>query len=123
MEIILAKSIVNVTILHGINAVEVEGPNTPNNNAGTYNTLINKQDQQSHYDHVIFNHPHLGTVRTNEFCVPPPPQIMLSPLANDQCTSKKGGGCSSKEKEVEERENRKTYYSLRRHQSGRSFAK
>lgn len=138
---------VESTILHGINAVEAE--------CNDIDDTINSACKE--FDHVIFNHPHLGTenaqlhsrflqhlfhacvkrwmkprtgllhltlvngqfarwnciegamrhglvlLRRGPFCPPPPPPITTI----DSETNDKVGN---------------TYYSLRRHQSGRSFA-
>jgi len=139
---------IDTTILHGVNAVDASNYKDDT----TTNNTVNKS-----YNHVIFNHPHLGTedaqlhsrflqhfffavtkrwlsksgvlhltlvigqcerwkciqgalkhglvlLRRCEF-IPPPP-----PIKNDAQREKSDEG------------NNRTYYKLRRHQSGRSFA-
>jgi len=138
---------IDTTILHGVNAVDASNYKDDT----TTNNTVTKS-----YNHVIFNHPHLGTedaqlhsrflqhfffavtkrlsksgvlhltlvigqcerwkciqgaarhglvlLRRGEF-IPPP-----SPVKNDAQREKSDEG------------NNKTYYKLRRHQSGRSFA-
>ena len=138
---------IDTTILHGVNAVDASNCN---------DNITNKNTINKSYDHVIFNHPHLGTedaqlhsrflqhfffavtkrwlstsgvlhltlvigqcerwkcidgaakhglvlLKRGVF-IPPPP-----PIKNDAQGKSDGGS--------------KSYYKLRRHQSGRSFAK
>ncbi len=141
-------------VLHGVNAVEAECNN--NDIDPSDNTVCES------FDHVIFNHPHLGTedaqlhsrflhhlfhacvkrwmkprtgllyltlvngqcarwkciegamehglvlLRRGPFCPPPPPPPPLSITNIDGDSSENKAGI--------------TYYNLRRHQSGRSFA-
>ena len=146
------QSRIETKILHGVNAVEAEC----NNND------IDPSDKTvcQSFDHVIFNHPHLGTedaqlhsrflhhlfhacvkrwmkprtgllyltlvngqcarwkciegamehglvlLRRGPFCPPPPPPLSITNIDGDSSENKMGI----------------TYYNLRRHQSGRSFA-
>lgn len=135
---------VETTILHGINAVEAE--------CNDINDTINSACKE--FDHVIFNHPHLGTENAQlhsrflqhlfHACVkrwmkPRTGHLHLT-LVNGQCARwnciegamrhglvllRRGPFCPPPPPPIttiDSETNEKTYYSLRRHQSGRSFA-
>ena len=140
-----SASLAGVTILHGINAVQAKEEDDTNTN------------KSSGYNHVIFNHPHIGTedaqlhsrflqhffyASTKRWMKPPNTRSLLYlTLVNGQCERWKCIEGARKfglrlvrrsefvpppqplqQQNCESWHGDKTYYELRRHQSGRSFA-
>ncbi|KAL7526451.1 hypothetical protein ACHAXR_001495, partial [Thalassiosira sp. AJA248-18] len=134
--------LVDTTILHGINAVQAE---CDNSNKDDSNNII-----RTSYDHVLFNHPHLGTENSqlhsrflqhffhasSKRWMKAETGLLYLTLVNGQCSrwkciegARKHGLVLLRRGEFVappsppiSSDGGKTYYSLRRHQSGRSFA-
>ena len=139
-----AQVCVTTSILHGINAVDAEF-NTENISNDT-DAIICEES----FDHVIFNHPHLGTedaqlhsrflqhffYAANKRWMKPQTGILHLTLVQGQCARWKCIEGANKHGLVllrrgefvapppppKDSKTDTTYYKLRRHQSGRSFA-
>ena len=133
---------VTTSIMHGINAVDAEG-----NSSNDSDAIICEES----FDHVIFNHPHLGTedaqlhsrflqhffYAATKRWMKPQTGILHLTLVNGQCARwkciegarkhglvllRRGVFVAPPTPPPRKDKTDTTYYKLRRHQSGRSFA-